>query len=199
MRVERKNNILSSKIRAGIVFVGLLSIMLLTSFISFISIDDFDNTIMVSGSLQPTEEPGENVVQVVKDSTTSYSIVNNETEFISAFDIAYSISGSIESLIGSHDAIISVVQDDFINSPTIGYIKAGNISTSSSTESPSSNNLRLSNPFVDSATINRTISQKVSTAIESLHGQDQQVVDIKCDFDMNIEDWKCINQSLNSR
>jgi hypothetical protein len=194
MRVERKNNILmSSKIRAGIVFAGLLSVMLLTSFISFISMDDFDNTIMVSGSLQPTEEPGENVVQVGKDSMTSYSIVNNETEFIGAFDTTYSISGSIESLIGARDAIISVVQDDFINSPTIGYIKAGNISTSSSTESPSSNNLRLPNPFVDSATINRTISQTVSTAIDSLHGQDQPVVDIKCDFDMNIEDWKCIN------
>jgi hypothetical protein len=199
MRVEWKNNILSSKIRAGIVFVGLLSAMLLTSFISLISIDDLDNTIMVSGSLQPTEEPGENAVQVVKDSMTSYSIVNNETEFISAFDTTYSISGSIESLIGSHDAIISVVQDDFINSPTTGYIKAGNISTSSSAESPSSNNPRLPNPFVDSATINRTISQKVSNAIESLHGQDQPVVDIKCDFGMNIEDWKCINQGLNSR
>jgi hypothetical protein len=61
MRVEWKNNILSSKIRAGIVFVGLLSAMLLTSFILLISIDDLDNTIMVSGSLPPTEEPGENV------------------------------------------------------------------------------------------------------------------------------------------
>jgi hypothetical protein len=196
MTVEWKNNILSSKIRAEIVFVGLLSVMLVTS---FISIDDFDNTIMVSGSVQPTEEPGENVVQIVKDSMTSYSIVNNKTEFIGAFDTTYSISGSIESLIGSHDAIISVVQDDFISSPTIGYIKAGNSSTSSSAESPFSNNLTLPNPFVDSATINGTISQKVSTAIESLHGQDQPMVDIKCDFDMNIEDWKCINQGLNSR
>jgi hypothetical protein len=196
MRVKWRNNILSSKIS---VFVGLLSVMLLTSFIPFISIDDFDDAVMVSGSLQPTGEPGDNIVQIVKDPMTSYSIVNNETEFIGAFDTTYSISGSIESLIGSHDAIISVVQDDFINSPTIGYIKAGNISTSSSTESPSSNKLRLPNPFVDSATINRTISQKVSTAIESLYDQDQPVVDIKCDFDMNIEDWKCINQGLNSR
>jgi hypothetical protein len=196
MRVKWRNNILSSKIS---VFVGLLSVMLLTSFIPFISIDDFDDAVMVSGSLQPTGEPGDNIVQIVKDSMTSYSIVNNETEFIGAFDTTYSISGSIESLIGSHDAIISVVQDDFINSPTIGYIKAGNISTSSSTEPPSSNNLKLPNPFVDSATINRTISQKVSTAIESLYDQDQPVVDIKCDFDMNIEDWKCINQGLNSR
>jgi hypothetical protein len=173
--------------------------MLLTSFISFISIDDFDDTVMLSGSVQPTEEPGDNVVQIVKDSMTSYSIVNNETEFIGAFNTTYSISGSIESLIGSHDAIISVVQDDFISSPTIGYIKAGNISTSSSAESPSSNNLRLPNPFVDSATINRTVSQKVSTALESLYGQDQPVVNIKCDFDMNIEVWNCINQGLNSR
>jgi hypothetical protein len=196
MRVKWRNNILSSKIS---VFVGLLSVMLLTSFISFISIDDFDDTVMLSGSVQPTEEPGDNVVQIVKDSMTSYSIVNNETEFIGAFNTTYSISGSIESLIGSHDAIISVVQDDFISSPTIGYIKAGNISTSSSAESPSSNNLRLPNPFVDSATINRTVSQKVSTALESLYGQDQPVVNIKCDFNMNIEDWNCINQGLNSR
>jgi hypothetical protein len=196
MKVGWPNKISSLKIGTAIVFVGLLSVILPTS---FISIDDFDNTIMISGSVEPTEEPGEKVVQIAKDSMTSYSIVSNETEFIGAFDTTYSISGNIESLIDSHDAIISVVQDDFNSSPTIGYIKAGNSSTSSSAESPNSNNLTLPNPFVDSATINKTISQKVSNAIESLHGHDQPMVDIKCDFEMNIEDWKCINQGLNSR
>ena len=48
---------------------------------------------MASGSIQSTEEPEENVVQIIKDSMASYSIVNNETEFVGAFDATYSISG----------------------------------------------------------------------------------------------------------
>jgi hypothetical protein len=196
MKADWSNKISSSRVRTAIIFVGLLSVMLPTSFIPR---DDFDSAIMLSASVQPIEDPAESVVQIVKDSTTSYSIVNNETEFIGAFDTTYSISGNIESLNGSHDAIISVIQDDFNSSPTIGYIKAGNSSASSSAESPTSNNLTLPNPFVDSTTINNTISQKVSDAIESLDGHDQPIVDIKCDFDMNIEGWKCENQEMNSR
>jgi hypothetical protein len=96
-----------------------------------------------------------------------------------SFDTTYSILGNIKSLIGSHDAVIPVVLDDFNRSPTIGYIEAGNSSTLSLAESLTSNNLTLPNPFVDAATINKTISQKISNAIESSFGHDQPVIVIK--------------------
>jgi hypothetical protein len=67
MKVKMPSNKLSSKLKIAIVIVGLLFVMLP---VPFISIDEFDNAINVSGSVVPTEEPRENVVQIVKDSET---------------------------------------------------------------------------------------------------------------------------------
>jgi hypothetical protein len=148
---------------------------------------------MATESIQSMDELEENVVHIVKDSMTNYSLINNETEFIDGFNTNYSIIGNSKSLLGSHDAIISIIQNDFNSSPTIGYIKAGNISDSSTTESPASGDMTLPNPFADSALINQTISQKISQAIESVEGLDDPMIDVKCDFDSNIKNWKCMN------
>jgi hypothetical protein len=184
------NKMLNLQFTVTTFFVGLLSAMLVTS---VFSTDGFTSTIMASGANLSAEEPGEDVVHIVRDSMASYSLVNNETEFVGTFDTTYSILGNSESLMNSHDAIISMVQNDFTRSPTIGYIKAGNSSASSADESPASSNLTLPNPFADSALINQTISQTISKAIESVEGLDIPIIDIKCDFDANIEDWKCMN------
>jgi len=178
------------QIAVATVFVGVLSAMLVTS---FFSLNGFTITIMASGSIQSTEELEENDVHIVRDSMTSYSLVNNETEFVGAFDTSYSILGNSESLMSSQDAIISIIQNDFNRSPTIGYIKIGNSSALLDTESPAPSNLTLANPFADSALINQTISQKISRAFKSVEGFDAPMIDIKCDFDANIEDWKCMN------
>ena len=188
------NKMSSPKIKSAIILVGILPFVLPTS---FFSLKDFISMNMASGSVQSTDKLEENVVKVVKDSMTSYNIINNETEFIGAFDTTYTISGNSDLLMSSHDIVISVIQEDFNRSPTIGYIKAGNTSTSSTADSQPSNSLTLPNPFADSAAINHTISQKIANAIESVGGLDVPTVDIICDFDMNITDWKCVNQGLN--
>lgn len=194
MKFNLPNEVSNSYLKAIIVFVVILSFMLPTS---FLSLKDSARMNMASGSLQSTDEPGAKVVQIVKDSMTTYNIVNNETEFIGAFDTTYTISGNSESLKGAENAIISAVLDDLNKSPTIGYIKAGNASTSSSTDPQAPNDLTLPNPFVDSATINQSVSQEVSNAIDSVDDLDVPIIDIKCDFEMNIEDWQCVNQGLN--
>ena len=56
---------------------------------------------MALGSIQFTEEQEENVVHIIRDSMASYSLVNNETEFVGAFDATYSISGNSESLMST--------------------------------------------------------------------------------------------------
>lgn len=186
MNVKPSNKMSSTQVKSAVVFVGILSFVLYTS---FFSLKDFTSTNMASGSV----ELQENVVQIVKDSMTRYNIVNNETEFIGSFDTTYSISGNSDSLKSSDDAIISVVQEDFNRSPTIGYIGVGDVSTLSTADSEASNNLSLPNPFADSAAINQTISQKIANAIESVDGLDASIIKIKCDFNMNITEWKCVN------
>ncbi len=190
MQVDWPTKMANLQMPVATVFVGVFLAILVTS---FFSLNEFTSTMMASGSIQFTEEQEENVVHIIRDSMASYSLVNNETEFVGAFDATYSISGNSESLMSSHDAIISMIQNDFNRSTTVGYIKTGNSSASSATESPVSNNLALPNPFADSALINQTISQKISKAIESVEGLDVPLINIKCEFDANIEDWNCMN------
>jgi hypothetical protein len=190
MKVDLPNKMLNLQLTVAIFFVGLLSSMLVTS---VFSIYGFTGTIMASGSNLTGVEPKEDVVHIVRDSMASYNLVNAETEFVGDFDTTYSISGNSESLRNSHDAIISMIQNDFNRSPTIGYIKVGNSSDPSADGTPSASSLTLPNPFADSALINQTISQTISTAIASVEGLDMPMIDIKCDFDANIEDWKCMS------
>jgi hypothetical protein len=190
MKVDWPHEMLNLQLTIAIFFVGLLSAMLV---ISVFSIDEVTSTIMTSGSNLTAEEPEEDIVHIIRNSMASYNLVNNETEFVGDFDTTYSISGNSMSLMNYHDAIISMVQNDFNRSPTIGYIKVGNFSDSSADGTPSSSSLTLPNPFADSALINQTISQTISTAIESVEGLDVHMIDIKCDFDANIENWKCIS------
>ena len=193
MTFDLPKEMLNPHLKTIIVFVVILSLMVSTS---FLTLNDPAGKYIASGSGQTTDET-DNFVQIVKDSMTTYNIVNNGTEFLDAFNTTYTISGNSESLKGAQNAIISAVRNDLNKSPTIGYIKAGNVSTSSSTEPQTPDDLTLPNPFVDSATINQSISQEVSNAIESVRSLDVPIIDIKCEFDMYIEDWQCVNHRLN--
>jgi hypothetical protein len=189
MTVNVSNKISGPKIKLAIVIVGVLNCML---YISSISLNDPTSMNISFGSIEPTDQQEENGVKIIKDSMTSYNLVNNETEFIGPFSSTYTITGNSVSLTNSHGAIISVIQEDFNKSPTMGYVAAGNTSTTLTANSPSSSRPTLPNPFADPAAINQTISETVSNAIETLDRSDVSIIEIKCDFDMNIEDWKCI-------
>ena len=117
----------SLQLMVAIMFVGMMSTILVESFVS--TYDSTTNAI-ASGSVQSIEGSEQGVVQIIKDSMTSYNLVNNETEYIGPFDTSYTISGESKQLLASHNAIISAIKNDFNRSPTIGYIKAGNFSTS---------------------------------------------------------------------
>jgi hypothetical protein len=54
----------------------------------------------------------------------------------------------------------------------------------------------ISNPFVDEETINSTIAQKVSGAIDSAHGMNHAMVAIKSDFGMHLAEWQCNHHGI---
>lgn len=129
--------------------------------------------------------------KITKTSTNSYIIVDDGPELVGAFDNLYTITGSSESLNKSKESIVSIVQDDLDNSPTIGYIRAGEAGNQTQTKG-----VGLPNPFVDLQTINSTAIQQLSDSINSASTLNLTIVEIKCNFGMNIKDWKCEDHGI---
>ncbi|WP_458743621.1 hypothetical protein [Candidatus Nitrosocosmicus sp. T] len=134
-------------------------------------------------------------VEISKTSANSYRIVN-ETAYIKPyFDISYIISGSSNLLNSSQNIINSTIINDFLISPTSGYIMQQNNSSNSITNA--TNALpALPNPFVDQETISTTIQQQLSEAISTAVDIDYFEVDIECTFGNKIQDWDCNVYSL---
>jgi hypothetical protein len=134
-----------------------------------------------------------NTVHITKSSTSSYNIVESQTGLIGAFDTLYLITGSSDSLDSSKKTIISTIQNDFNNSPTIGYIRLDNV-----TEEIGGASLPASvvNPFADQRMINSTITQLITSEIDSAHSLNNAMVVIKCDFGMIIGEWRCNHHGI---
>jgi hypothetical protein len=134
-----------------------------------------------------------NTVHITKSSTNSYNIVDSQTGLVSAFDTLYLITGSSDFLDSSKKMIISTIQDDFDNSPTIGYIRLDNVTEEIGWASlPAS----IVNPFADQQMINSTIAQHITSAIDSAHSLNNAMVAIKCDFGMIIKEWQCNHHGI---
>lgn len=134
-----------------------------------------------------------NTVHITKSSTSSYNIVDSQTGLVGAFDTLYLISGSSNSLGNSKQIIISTIQDDFDNSPTIGYVRLDNVTEEVGGASLSAS---IVNPFADQQMINSTIAQHITSAIDSAHSLNNAMVAIKCDFGMIIKEWQCDYHSV---
>lgn len=182
----------------SILFVTILmsvSYILSTSFSQ-------EQSSLVDNSTLPVSSPSSNILQepsskntvhITKTSTNSYDIVDDSTGLVSAFDTVYTITGSSNSLNKSKDLIVSIIQDDYNHSSTIGYVRAENITDKVGELTPAAS---LVNPFVDQQTINSTITNELIGAIDSAHSLNFTTVVVKCDFGMNIREWKCDNHGI---
>jgi hypothetical protein len=157
------------------------------------SVIDNSNSAISSSSDKTQEKQIKNTVHITKTSANSYDIVDDSTGLVSAFDTVYTITGNSNSLNKSKDLIISIIQDDYDHSSTIGYIRAENITDKVGEPTPAAS---LVNPFVDQQTINSTITNELTGAIDSAHSLNFATVVIKCDFGMNIREWNCDNHGI---
>ncbi len=137
------------------------------------------------------------IVQITKTATTSYNIVNDSTGLLGTFDTTYTITGSSDALSKSKDVIITMITSDFDKSPTIGYVRSADVEHIFDTSNKSdSSPPALPNPFVDQQTINYTISQEISNAINAAQNIKFTTVAIQCNLGMNIMDWKCKDHGI---
>jgi hypothetical protein len=136
-------------------------------------------------------------VHITKDTTNSYTISSGFTS-IGTFDTTYTISGDSNSMKNATGVIISTVTKDYDSTPTIGYVKVAPQKTaqgeanSSSSPQPST----IANPFADKATINQRIATEIQKAMESAAKSNFVTLEIKCDFGMDLSDWKCSSHGL---
>jgi hypothetical protein len=185
-----------SKIETAIVMLGVMSFLYS---ISYYLLNGHMSVDFAIGSVQSADKLGESVVKIVRDSTTSYDIVNNETEFIDTFHTNYTMSGSKDSLLKSWKNVISMIQDDFNKSPVIGYVTTGNASALSPAGSQDSGILVAPNPFADSAAINQTLRQALQNTLWLVERTELPYVTAKCDFGMNITKYTCMTEGYTTR
>jgi hypothetical protein len=156
--------------------------------------DSSNSSVSASSSVDLTQEQqSKNTVHITKTSTNSYDIVDDSTGLVSAFDAVYTITGGSNSLNKSKDLIVSIIQDDYDHSSTVGYVRAENITDKVGEPTPADS---LVNPFVDQQIINSTITNELTDAIDSAHSLNFTTVVVKCDFGMNIREWKCDNHGI---
>lgn len=140
---------------------------------------DLQPTLAQSSSTSPSSPS----VHIMKDETNSY-VVSSELVSVGTFDTSYSILGSVDSIIASKDLIRSTIVGDYESSPTIGYVKVP-------MDVPPG-----ASPFADEATINQTMTAEIDKAIELAEESSTTSTNIKCDFGMELAEWKCTNHEL---
>jgi hypothetical protein len=134
-------------------------------------------------------------VHITKDTTNSYTLSSGFTS-IGTFDTTYIILGNITSIENTRDLIISTITKDYDSTPTVGYVKVAPQNTSQGDASSSSQQSTIANPFADEATINHRITTEIQKAIESAVKSNFVNLEIRCDFGMDLSDWKCSSHSL---
>ena len=134
-------------------------------------------------------------VHITKYTTSSYTISSGFSS-IGTFDTTYTILGNITSIQNARDLIISTITKDYDSTPTIGYVKVAPQKTAEGEASSSSQPSTIANPFADKATINQRIITEIDKAMESSAKSNFVNLEIKCDFGMDIFDWKCSSHGL---
>ena len=178
----------------------LIAIMLTVILISTVPTVTIDDVLLHMLQQKPvfaqtSSSASSSSVHITKDTTNSYTISSGSSS-IGTFDTTYTILGNINSIKSATNLIMSTITKDYDSSPTIGYVKVSAQTTAEGETSSSSQPSTLVNPFADKATINQKINTEFQKAIESAMKSNFANVEIKCDFGMELSNWKCSSHGL---
>ena len=147
-----------------------------------------DTTTDTTTTTPPTaEQQQQQTVHITKDGTNSY-VLSGGSSSIGSFDTTYRVVGERSAIRSAENLIISTITDDFSSSPTIGYVRAGNMTTTGAAQDAT-----LPNPFASPEQITERITselRRVITEAENNTPQGQHV-EIKCDFGMTLDEMQC--------
>ncbi|HEU0145028.1 MAG TPA: hypothetical protein VFQ47_09610 [Nitrososphaera sp.] len=146
-----------------------------------------DTTTDTTTTPPTAEQQQQQTVHITKDGTNSY-VLSGGSSSIGSFDTTYRVVGERSAIRSAENLIISTITDDFSSSPTIGYVRAGNMTTTGAAQDAT-----LPNPFASPEQITERITselRRVITEAENNTPQGQHV-EIKCDFGMTLDEMRC--------
>ena len=130
-------------------------------------------------------------IHITKDGTNSY-VLSGGSSSVGSFDTTYRVAGERSAIRASEDLIISTITSDFSSSPTIGYVMAGNMTTTT-TGGAAADAATLPNPFATPEQITERITNELRRVISETENNTSQgqELEIKCGFGMTLEDMQC--------
>jgi hypothetical protein len=135
------------------------------------------------------QQQQQQTIHITKHGTNSY-LLSGGSSSVGSFDTTYRVLGERSAIRASEDLIISTITSDFSSSPTIGYVRAANMTT---TAGGTADAATLPNPFATPEQITERITselRRVITEAENNTTQGQHM-EIKCDFGMTLDDMRC--------
>ena len=143
----------------------------------------------------PTLGEEQQTIHITKDGTNSY-VISGGSSSIGSFDTTYRIVGERSAVRASEDLIITTITSDYSSSPTIGYVSAGNMTTT--TTGDTADAATLPNPFASPEQITERITNELRMVISEAENNTPQgqFVEINCNFCMTLDDIHCQNTPL---
>jgi hypothetical protein len=143
----------------------------------------------------PTLGEEQQTIHVTKDGTNSY-VISGGSSSIGSFDTTYRIVGERSAVRASEDLIITTITSDYSSSPTIGYVSASNMTTT--TTGNTADAATLPNPFASPEQITERITNELRMVISETENNTPQgqFVEINCNFGMTLDDMHCQNTPL---
>jgi hypothetical protein len=135
-------------------------------------------------------------IHITKDGTNSY-VISGGSSSIGSFDTTYRIVGERSAVRASEDLIITTITSDYSTSPTIGYMSAGNMTTTTA-GGTADTGATLPNPFASPEQITERITSDLRRVISEAENNTPQgqLVEINCDFGMTLDDMRCQSTPL---
>ena len=146
-----------------------------------------DTTTDTTTTPPTAEQQQQQTIHITKHGTNSY-VLSGGSSSVGSFDTTYRVVGERSAIRSAENLIISTITDDFSSSPTIGYVRAGNMTTTDAAQDAT-----LPNPFASPEQITERITtelRRVITEAENNTPQGQHV-EIKCDFGMTLDEMRC--------
>jgi hypothetical protein len=143
------------------------------------------NETTTTGATTMSSQGQQSTIHITKDGTNSY-VISGGSSSVGSFDTTYRVAGERSAIGSAENLIVSTITSDFSSSPTIGYVMAGNTTTSSA-------NATLPNPFASTEMITERITNELRRVISEAGNNTSQgqELEIKCGFGMTLEDMEC--------
>jgi hypothetical protein len=144
----------------------------------------------------PVAGQEQQTIHITKDGTNSY-VISGGSSSIGSFDTTYRIVGERSAVRASEDLIITTITSDYSTSPTIGYVSAGNMTTTAA-GGTADTGATLPNPFASPEQITERITNDLRRVISEAENNTPQgqLVEINCDFGMTLDDMRCQSTPL---